>query len=173
MIIPVTLRKYMHSTKLRAFVLTSYSGVIIEVPPVPDDLKDRKAGFGYFVDDTFLGDYHGEKGKHYSRDSKISVVRHIAEMAECYPVILSSHSGEAVVPCFATHKAQLFHQRPPAVERLNLFKQLFSIDGDPRWYQLGMCIVCVSLCRIVHVAYMHIQRDVTTRMLLFELACSI
>ncbi|KAF8716709.1 hypothetical protein AX14_012231 [Amanita brunnescens Koide BX004] len=114
MIIPVT-RKYMHSTKLRAFVLTSY-GVIIEVPPVPDDLKDRKAEFGYFVDDTFLGDYHGEKGKHYSRDSKISVVRHIAEMAECYP---------------------LFHQRPPAVERLNLFKQLFSIDGDPRWYQLA------------------------------------
>ncbi|KAF8330513.1 hypothetical protein F5887DRAFT_1000294, partial [Amanita rubescens] len=116
--------------------VTPKSGAIIEVLPVPDDLKDRKAGFGYFIDDAFLGDYHGEKGKRYSRDSKISIVRNIAEMAECYPVILSSYSGAAVVPCFATHNARLIHQGPTAVEELDLFKQLFSIDRDPQWYEL-------------------------------------
>ncbi|KAF8330459.1 hypothetical protein F5887DRAFT_1162995 [Amanita rubescens] len=131
-------------------VVRAIGGAIIEMLPVPDDLKDRKAGFGYFIDDAFLGDYHGEKGKRYSRDSKISIVRNIAEMAECYPVILSSYSGAAVVPCFATHNARLIHQGPTAVEELDLFKQLLSIDRDPRWYEL-----------VVHVAYMHIQRNVT------------
>ena len=142
------------------------------MPPVPDDLKDRKAGFGYFIDDAFLNEYHGEKGKRYSRFSKISIVRQIAEMARCLPIILSSYSGAAVVPCFATHNTntQFDHRDPPA-EKFNVFKRLLCIDEDPQWHELGVYIVCVPLCRIVHVAYMHTQRNVTIQNV-FEL-CTI
>ena len=119
------------------------------MPPVPDDLKDRKAGFGFFIDDAFLGGINQEKGKHYSRLSKISIVRNMAEKAECYPAIFSTRSG-AVVPCFVTHNTRFAYHDPPTVEDLNMFKLLFCIDGDPQWYELGVYIVCVSLCRIVH-----------------------
>ena len=140
------------------------------MPPVPDDLKDRKVGFGYFIDDAYLNDHHGEEGKHYSRLSKISIVRHMANMAKCYPTILSGHSG-AVVPCFVTRNTRFNRYAPPTVEELNAFKELLCIDEDPQWYELGGYIVCVPLCRIVHVAYMHIQCNVTTQNV-FEL-CTI
>ena len=93
-------------------------------------------------------------------------------MARCLPIILSSYSGAAVVPCFATHNTntQFDHHDPPA-EKFNVFKRLLCIDEDPQWHELGLYIVCVPLCRIVHVAYMHIQRNVTIQNV-FEL-CTI
>jgi hypothetical protein len=123
-----------------------------------DQLKNRKAGFGYFMDDAFLSDYQFEKGKRYSRETKISIVREIAEMAESHPTIFSSYSGEAVVPCFASHNTRFIDKGPIALDELESFKGLFAIEADSQWYEVGVYIVCVSFCRI---AYMHIQRNVT------------
>lgn len=107
----------------------------------------------------------------YCWDEKLSTVLQIAQMAKSHPIIFPSISGEALVPCFATHNTLFPYRDPPTVEELDLFKQLCAIETDPKWYEIGMCIACVSLRRIVHAAYIY-AAVMLPRMLTFEL-CTI
>jgi hypothetical protein len=163
----------MHSTRPRAFVLTFKPSCSprIELPPVPGNLKDRSARFGYIIDDAFQRNYYENMGtedvveeKDYrNRYTKEAIVRRAIRVAKCTPSILpfkTDKPGEvALLASFGSHNPQYIHRRPPTVEKLAKFKEVLFLNKDPQWYALRMCIVSVS--RIAHIAYLHVQRNAT------------
>jgi hypothetical protein len=76
-------------------VLTSVSSCS-ELLPVPDNLKDRSARFGYIIDDAFQRNYYKNMGTedvveevdYRNRYTKEAIVRRAIRLAKCTPAIV-------------------------------------------------------------------------------------
>ena len=170
---------YMHSIRpsscLRLF--KSSCSPRIELLPVPDNLKNRSARFGYIIDDAFQRNYYENMGTegvveeedYRNRYTKEAIVRRAIRLAKCTPAIVpfkTDKPGEvALIASFASHNPQ-YRRRPPTVKALAKFKEVLFLNKDPQWYALGMCIVSVS--GVAHIAYLHIQCN-ATRICLFRI----
>ena len=104
-----------------------------------------------------------EEEDYRNRYTKEAIVRRAIRLAKWTPAIVpfkTDKPGEvALFASFASHNPQYIHRRPHTVKALARFKEVLFLNKDPQWYALGMCIVSVS--RIAHIAYLHIQRNAT------------
>lgn len=131
------------------------------------------------LDDEFQRNYYRNVGSEYAMEEedyrnrymKEVIVRRASWEAECTPAILPFKTNKpkevALFASFGSHNPR-YSRPPPTVEALAKFKELLFLNTDPQWHVLGMCIVGVSLCRIIHIAYLHIQRN-ATRLCLFRI----
>ena len=132
----------------------------IELLPVPGNLKDRNARFGYIIDDAFQRNYYEnmgtegvvEEGDYRNRYTKEAIVRRAIRLAKYTPAIvlkqINPEKWHSLLPLHLTILS-IFTGVPPTVKALAKFKEALFLNKDLQWYALGMWIVSVS--RIVHL----------------------
>lgn len=120
--------------------------------PVPGNLKDRSARFGYIIDDAFQRNYYENMGTegvveeedYRNRYTKEAIVRRAIRLAKCTPAIVpfkKDKPGEvALFASFASHNPQYTHRRSPHCQGTS------QIQGGFVPKQ-GSSVVC---CRYVH-----------------------
>ncbi|KAF8350980.1 hypothetical protein F5887DRAFT_1068731 [Amanita rubescens] len=118
----------------------------IALPPVPDDLKGRRAVFGYLIDDAVQRNYYREleieedmtPEDYRNKYEKYTIVRDAARMAKCPTGIMwmrRTLSGEKpVFASFASYNPPFIATGLPTVDALAEFKRHLSLDADPYWY---------------------------------------
>jgi len=121
----------------------------IELLPVPGNLKDRRARFGYIIDDAFQRNYYENMGTedvveeedYRNRYTKEAIVRRAIRLAKCTPAIVPFKTDKprevALFASFASHNPQYIHRRPPTVKALAKFKEVLFLNKDPQWYALA------------------------------------
>jgi len=140
----VSLRAQGKGIKLRV-TFSSCSKSIGVLPLVPDNLKDRKAVFGYLFDDAAQRNYYDNMGvedveDYLDIDQKYSIVRDADGMAQCGAGILAlrttTHGKRAVLACFGSYDPPYYFNGLPIVDALTEFKELLFLDKDPEWFAI-------------------------------------
>ena len=120
----VSLHTQYKAKNIRAYVcflnLKSSCSPRIASPPVPGNLKDRSARFGYIIDDAFQRNYYENMGTdgvvkeedYRNRYTKEAIVRRAIRLAKCTPGIVpfkTDKPGEvALFASFASHNPQWY-----------------------------------------------------------------
>ncbi|KAF8346508.1 hypothetical protein F5887DRAFT_1073189 [Amanita rubescens] len=120
----------------------------IVLPLVPDNLKDRRALFGFLFDDAAQRNYYENMGlesivtpeDYLDINEKDSIVRDAARMAQCGAGILrfrtSTPGKRAILACFGSYKPPYYINGLPTADGLTEFKEFLFLDTDPEWFAL-------------------------------------
>jgi hypothetical protein len=145
----------------------------IKLPPVPDNLKDRIARFGYIIDDAFQRNYYENmetddvvKEEDYrNRYTKEDIVRRAIRLSNCTPSILSFKTDKTqrsdTLRFLCVSQSSVYSPTPSHCRGTSQIQGGFVPKEKSSVVCVcsGMCMV--SVFRIVYIAYLHIQCNAT------------
>ena len=149
-------RKGIHAHR----VCHSSSSTKIKLKDIPVEIRDRRAVFGYIIDNELLVNWYSKKcgiqdfsePEHYfDALSKRDLALIAADAAKCSILTVSRTlpSEEIIFAYFASYKPPCISTATlPTEGQLQKFKDCLSLDDDPQWRLLvasGTCRFFTSL----------------------------